>query len=149
MLRNKVALINFRSDSLRSAVERVPLVDYLVLADDPFLVAQECTGCGARYFDRRTACAGCSGREFRPVEIARTGTLRTFTIVSFAAEGIPVPFVAGVIDCEGTSVRGNVVNVAPDPEHVTLGMRVRLTTVPVGTDESGVEAVGYGFEPAT
>jgi len=32
---------------------------------------------------------------------------------------------------------------------VTLGMKVRLTTVHVGTDESGVEAVGYGFEPAT
>ena len=129
-------------------MERIPLVDYLVLADDPYLVAQECTGCGARYFDRRIACAGCSQQEFRPVEIARTGTLRTFTIVSFAAEGIKVPFVAGVVDCDGTSVRGNIVNVEPDPEHVTLGMKVRLTTVPVGTDESGVEAVGYGFEPA-
>ena len=129
-------------------MERIPLVDYLVLTDDPYLVAQECVGCGARYFDRRTACAGCSQQEFRQVEIPRTGTLRTFTIVSFAAEGIKVPFVAGVIDCAGTSVRGNVVNVEPDPEHVTLGMKVRLTTVPVGTDESGVEAVGYGFEPA-
>jgi uncharacterized protein len=129
-------------------VERIPLVDYLVLGDDPYLVAQECAGCGARYFDRRTACAGCSGQEFRPVEIARTGTLRTFTIVSFAAEGIKVPFVAGVVDCDGTSVRANIVNVEPDPEHVTLGMKVRLTTIPVGTDESGVEAVGYGFEPA-
>ena len=129
-------------------MERIPLVDYLVLGDDPYLVAQECTGCGARYFDRRTACAGCSGRDFRRVEISRTGTLRTFTIVSFAAEGIKVPFVAGVVDCDGTSVRANIVNVEPDPEHVTLGMKVRLTTVPVGTDESGVEAVGYGFEPA-
>jgi hypothetical protein len=26
-------------------------------------------------------------------------------------------------------------------------MKVRLTTVPVGTDSAGVEAVGYGFEP--
>jgi uncharacterized OB-fold protein len=82
------------------------------------------------------------------VEVARTGVLRTFTIVSFAAEGVPVPFVAGIVDCGGTSVRGNVVNVPPDPEHVTLGMKLKLTTVPVGTDESGVEAVGYGFESA-
>jgi uncharacterized OB-fold protein len=82
------------------------------------------------------------------VEISREGILRTFTIVSFAAEGVKVPFVAGVVDCGGTSVRGNVVNVPPDADHVTLGMKVRLTTVPVGTDEAGVEAVGYGFEPA-
>jgi uncharacterized protein len=27
-------------------------------------------------------------------------------------------------------------------------MKVRLTVVPVGTDAAGVEAVGYGFEPA-
>jgi uncharacterized OB-fold protein len=129
-------------------VDRVPLVDYLVLDEDPYLVAHECVNCGARYFDRRSACANCSGRDFRDVELPRSGTLRTFTIVSFAAEGIQVPFVAGVVDCGGTSVRANIVNVPPDPAHVTSGMKVRLTTVPVGTDESGVEAVGYGFEPA-
>jgi uncharacterized OB-fold protein len=129
-------------------MDRVPLVDYLVLDEDPYLVAHECADCGARYFDRRSACAACSGRDFRDVKVSRTGILRTFTIVSFAAEGVPVPFVAGVVDCHGTSVRGNIVNVPPDPEHVTPGMKVRLTTVPVGTDESGTEAVGYGFEPA-
>ena len=129
-------------------MERIPLVDYLALGEDPHLVAHECVACGARYFDRRIACAGCSQQEFRPVELPRTGTLRTFTIVSFAAEGVQVPFVAGVVDCGGTSVRGNIVNVPPDPEHVSLGMKVRLTTIPVGVDESGVEAVNYGFEPA-
>jgi uncharacterized OB-fold protein len=123
------------------------LVDYLVLGDNPHLVAHECTNCGARYFDRRNACAGCFGTEFRDVDVATDGELRAFTIVSMAAPGIPVPFVAGVIDCDGTSVRANVVNTPPDPEHVTLGMKVRLTTVPVGTDSEGTEAVGFGFEP--
>jgi uncharacterized OB-fold protein len=132
---------------LSSVVERIPLVDYLVLGDDPHLVAHECRSCGARYFDRRSACARCSGQDFHDVEVSRTGTLRTFTIVSFAAEGVKVPFVAGVVDCDGTSVRANVVNVPPDPEHVTLGMELRLTIVPLGADQSGVEAVGYGFEP--
>jgi hypothetical protein len=44
-------------------------------------------------------------------------------------------------------VRGNVVNVEPDPEHVHTGMKLRLTTVPVGVDAAGTEAVGFGFEP--
>jgi uncharacterized OB-fold protein len=123
------------------------LVDYLVLGDNPHLVANECTNCGARFFDRRNACAACSGTEFRNVDVATDGELRAFTIVSMAAPGIPVPFVAGVIDCDGTSVRANVVNTPPDPEHVNLGMKVRLTTVPVGTDSEGTEAVGFGFEP--
>jgi uncharacterized OB-fold protein len=127
--------------------QQIPLVDYLVLGDDPHLVAHECTACGARFFDRRNACASCGGTTFAPARVASDGELRAFTIVSFAAPGVPVPFVAGVVDCGGTSVRGNVVNVEPDPDHVRTGMAVRLTTVPVGADSAGTEAVGFGFEP--
>ncbi len=127
--------------------KKIPLVDYLVLGDDPHLVAKECTACGARFFDRRNACASCSANEFRSVPVATSGEVRAFTIVGFAAPGVPVPFVASVVDCDGTSVRGNLVNVEPDPEHVSLGMKVRMTTFPVGTDEAGTEAVGFGFEP--
>ena len=127
----------------------IPFVDYLVLDDgDPHLVANECAACGARFFDRRNACAACFGTEFRQVGVPNEGTLRSYTIVAFAAPGVEVPFVAGVVDCGGTSVRGNIVNCPPDPEHVTLGMKVRLTTLPVGVDAAGVEAVNYGFEPA-
>jgi uncharacterized OB-fold protein len=40
------------------------------------------------------------------------------------------------------------VNVTADPEHVKLGMRLRLTTFPIGKDGEGVEAINFGFEPA-
>jgi uncharacterized OB-fold protein len=126
---------------------QIPLVDYLVLGDDPHLVANECLGCGARYFDRRNACAACFGTGFGKARIATTGEVRAFTIVSFAAPGVPVPFVAATVDCEGTSVKANLVNVAADPEHVRLGMKVRLATQSLGTDGEGTEAVGFGFEP--
>lgn len=128
--------------------KQVPLVDYLVLGDRPHLVAQECEACGARFFDRRNACASCGSRSFKPFEVATDGVLRTFTIVAYAAPGIPVPFVAGVVDCDGTSVRANVINTPADPEHVHTGMKVRLATYAVGTDDEGDEAVGFGFEPA-
>jgi len=126
---------------------QVPLVDYLVLGDDPHLVANECTACAARYFDRRNACAACGGIEFTRARLATTGEVRAFTIVAFAASGIPVPFVAALIDCDGTSVRANLINVTPDAEHVRLGMKVKLATYPLGADDAGVEAVGFGFEP--
>ena len=126
----------------------IPLVEYLVLGDDPHLVAKECTACGARFFDRRNACAACGVDDgFKDVDVPREGELRAFTIVSMAAPGIPVPFVAGVVDCGGTSVRGNIVNVEPDPDHVHLGMKVRLTTFPIGEDSAGTQAIGFGFEP--
>ena len=127
---------------------QIPLVDYLVLGDTPHLVAHECTTCGARFFDRRNACASCGGVTFKPADVPTEGELRAFTIVSMAAPGIPVPFVAGVIDCKGTSVSGNVVNCPPDPEHVKVGMPLRLTTYSLGADSEGTEAIGFGFEPA-
>lgn len=127
--------------------DQIPFVDYLVLGPKPHLVAQECASCGARFFDRRNACARCSHTVFKSVPVATEGVLRTFTIVAFAAPGIPVPFVSGVVDCAGTSVRANIVNCPADPRHVQTGMKVRLTTFPVGKDGQGTEAINFGFEP--
>ena len=127
--------------------KQVPLVEYLALEPEPHLVATECTGCGARYFDRRNACASCEGEDFKKVDVATSGIVKAFTIVSMAAPGVPVPFVAAVVDCDGTSVRGNLLDVEPDDQHVSLGMKVELATTSVGSDDDGVEAVGFGFRP--
>lgn len=127
--------------------QQIPLVDYLVLGDRPHLVAHECETCGARFFDHRNACASCSGTEFKPVDVPTEGELKAFTIVAYAAPGIPTPFVAGIVDCGGTSARGNVINTPADPDHIRLGMKLRLATYAVGTDDDGTEAIGFGFEP--
>ena len=131
-----------------AATTQVPLVDYLVLGDRPHLVANQCTSCGARFFDRRNACASCFNTSFDKVDIATEGVVRAFTIVTLAAPGVPVPFVAAVVDCDGTSARANLINVDPDPATVSLGMKVRLATYSLGTDDNGTEAIGFGFEPA-
>ncbi len=125
----------------------VPLVSYLHLTPAPHLVAQECTSCGARYFDRRNACASCPGTEFRSADIDTEGTVRTFSIVFVAAPGVKVPFVAAIVDCGGTQVRANIINVPADPEHVRVGLPVRLAVYSLGADSAGVEAIGFGFEP--
>jgi uncharacterized protein len=128
---------------------QIPFVDYLVLDDGaPHLIAQECESCTARFFDRRNACASCFSTKFRIVPVATEGTVRAFTVVTFAAPGIPVPFVASVIDCDGTQVRANLINIEPHPENIHDGMRVRLATYPIGADSEGTEAIGFGFEPA-
>ena len=127
---------------------QIPIVDYLDLTGTPKLVAQECDACGARYFDRRNACAGCFATDFSPVDVSPDGVVTSFTIVTFAAPGVPVPFVAAVVDCDGTPVRANLINVEATPEHVTLGMPVRLATYSMGADSNGVDAIGFGYEPA-
>ena len=132
------------------ATARVPLVDYLHLEPEPHLEAQECTACRARFFDRRNACARCGWTEFAPAAVEGAGELRAFTIVHRAAPGIPVPFVSAIVRIDdGTWVRSNIVNCDPTPEAVRLGMRVRLTTYPIGADDDGTEAVAFGYEPAS
>ena len=91
---------------MADTAQQVPHVEYLVLGDDPHLVAHECTSCGARFFDRRNACASCFATDFRMVDIPAEGVLRTFTIVSLAAPGIGAGVVAAALYGTAFATRG-------------------------------------------
>lgn len=126
---------------------RVPIVEYLALDPEPHLLVRECSACGARFFDRRSTCAACGAAALATVRLGTSGSVRTFTIVATATPGRPRPFVAAIVDCDGTDVRTNLVHVDPAPDHLRAGMSVRLCTVSLGRDADGVEAIGYAFEP--
>jgi uncharacterized OB-fold protein len=130
--------------------KQVPIVDYLVLDDGaPYLVANRCDTCGALYFDRRNACANCSGRSFSKERLADDGKVRSYTIVHRAAPGVPTPYVSAIVDLSGGGVvKANLLNVEPSPDTVRFGMDVRLTTTVAGVDDEGTEAVQFGYEPA-
>lgn len=129
--------------------KQVPIVDYLVLsAPAPHLVAWEATDSGALYLDRRNADAKGGGTEFRRKSLASTGKVRSFTIVHRTVPGVPAPYVSALVDLDGGGcVKANLLDVPPDPEHVKLGMPVRLTTYVAGTDDDGTEAVAFAFVP--
>ena len=83
------------------------------------------------------------------MRVRNQGVVTAFTIVHRAAPGIPAPYVSAIIETDdGTSVRSNVVKCEPDPERVKLGMKVKLTTYSIGTDDEGTEAIAFGYEPA-
>jgi uncharacterized protein len=130
--------------------KQVPIVGYLVIDDGPaHLAAWEAVDSGALYFDRRNADAKGGGTEFRRKSLASTGKVRSFTIVHRAVPGVPTPYVSAIVDLDGGGVvKTNLLNVAPDPAVVQLGMPVKLTTFVAGTDDDGTEAVAFGFEPA-
>jgi uncharacterized OB-fold protein len=129
--------------------KQIPIVGYLVLnGGEAHLEAHECSSCGALYYDRRNACAGCGGRSFGVKQLATSGTVRSFTIVTRTAPGVPAPYVSAVVDLDGGgSVKCNILDADPTPEGVTLGMPVRLSTFVAGTDDDGTEAIGFGFAP--
>ncbi len=130
--------------------KQIPIVDYLALDDGaPHLIAWEAVDTGALYFDRRNADAKGGGTEFRRKKLATTGKLRSFTIVHRTVPGVPAPYVSALVDLDsGGAVKANLVNIPPDPKHVKLGMPVELTTFVAGTDDDGVEAIAFAFQPA-
>jgi uncharacterized protein len=124
---------------------QIPIVDYLVLGDSPHLRAHGCDACDALYFDRRNACARCSGRAFTSRELSNSGQVRAFTVVHRAAPSIPTPYTSVVVDLDGGgSVKANLLDTT-DPAEITPDLRVALTTFVVGTDDDGTEAVGFGY----
>ena len=129
---------------------QIPLVSYLAIDNGaPHLVANVCTQCGSRFLDRRNACARCGATALHR-DVARHD--RQGHVVHHRATGRPgvkVPFVSAVVELDdGASVQANIVDTEPDPDHIALGMLVKLTTFVVGTDDNGTEAVAFGFAPA-
>lgn len=130
---------------------QIPLVSYLVLNEGaPHLQAAVCNECGAMSLERRNACPKCgSAKGFGTKSLADTGVVTSFTIVQRAAPGVKAPFVSATVALDGGgAVTANIVDTEPDPEHISLGMPVKLTTFVVDADDNGVEAVAFGFAPA-
>lgn len=137
------------TDKQSGGAKQIPVVDYLVLGDQPHLVAQACTKCGALYFDRRNACARCGALEFERKPLSPSGVVRSFSIVHRAAPNVAVPYVSSVVELDGGGfVKANIVDSGADPEKIELGMPVRLVTFACGSDAEGTEAVAFGFTPA-
>jgi uncharacterized OB-fold protein len=126
-------------------IRSIPAVDYLMLGEDPHLVANECRQCSALYFDRRNACAKCSTTEFTWRRLSNEGVVRAYTIVQRGAES--GPFTSAVVELTGGGVvKANLIGVT-DPATILPGTKVRLMTFYVGTDSEGVFAVAFGYEP--
>jgi len=70
---------------------------------------------------------GERANDFTVTSLATTGKVTSFTIVQRAAPGVKVPFVSAVIGLDdGASVQANIVDTEPDPDHIALGMAVKL-----------------------
>jgi uncharacterized protein len=62
-----------------------------------------------------------------------------------------VPYVSAVVDLEGGgTVKGNLINVKPDPSAIKMGMPVRVVFKDAlgRKDKQGNSYLSYFFEPA-
>ena len=132
----------------------LPAVDYLIVPDkgDPYLEGHKCNVCGAIFLGERTVCSKCFARDkMSKVKLSNKGTLYSYSIVYRSFPGIDVPYISALVDLEdGGTIKGNLINVEPDPENVDFGMKVKVVYGDAlgRKDKDGNSYMSYFFEPA-
>lgn len=131
----------------------LPVVEYLKIPDkgDPYLEGHKCGSCGAIFLGERNVCSKCGARDqMATVELAKTGKLYSYSIVHRSFPGIEVPYVSAVVDLDdGVAIKGNLINVEPDPEKIEFDMPVEVVFDDAlgRKDKDGNSYLSYFFQP--
>lgn len=129
------------------------IVKYLKLPEngEPYLEGWRCTSCGEVFIEPRTACSNCCARDSMTlVKLQNTGKLYNWTVVHRNFPGIKVPFVSAIVDLDGGgTIKGNLVDMPPDPAGIAFDMPVRVVYRPIKqSDAQGNLYISYFFVPA-
>lgn len=133
----------------------LPAVPYLKIPDDgePFIEGHRCGSCGATFLGVRDNCSKCGARDsMEPVRLSNQGELYSYCIVHRSFPGIEVPYVSAIVDLEGGgTVKGNLINVEPDPSKIDFGMPVEVVYDDAlgRKDSDGNSYLSYFFQPRT
>ena len=114
------------------------------------LLGLKCNGCGKVTFPPMVRCRECSSTDLEVTQMAGKGTIRTFTVIRVAPEGMKPPYIVAMTETdEGAWVMGNVVDVNPDDADMGLiGKRVSLgSRVVKGDTYSGGDSRVITFSP--
>ncbi|MEQ8857310.1 MAG: Zn-ribbon domain-containing OB-fold protein [Pseudomonadales bacterium] len=131
----------------------LPVVEYLKIPDqgDPYLEGHKCGSCGATFLGERQVCSKCGARDqMKTVKLANSGKLYSFSIVHRSFPGIEVPYVSAIVDLDdGVAVKGNLINVEPDPEKIKFDMPVEVVFDDAlgRKDRDGNSYLSYFFKP--
>ena len=134
--------------------KNLPAVGYLKIPvdGDPYLEGYKCGNCGAIFLGERSVCSKCFTRDkMTTIRLEETGSLYSFSVVYRSFPGIDVPYVSAIVDLDGGgTVKGNLINIDPDPDKIDFGMKVKLTYQDAlgRKDKDGNSYLSYFFEPA-
>ena len=137
----------------RVAIGPLPVVPFLKIPDhgDPYLEGCVCQRCEAVFLGERAACAKCGARDaLKTTRLANQGTLHAYTIVHRSFPGVVVPYVSAIVDLEGGgSIKGNLIDVEPDPKKIPFGLAVEVVYADAlgRKDSDGNAYLSYFFQP--
>lgn len=131
----------------------LPVVKFLKIPamGDPYLEGHKCKNCSAIYLGERKVCGKCSTRgEMEAFPLAKTGKLYVYSIVYRSFPGIETPYISAIVDLDGGgTVKGNLIDVEPDPEKIAFDMPVEVVFGDAfgRKDKDGNSYLSYFFKP--
>ena len=117
----------------------------------PYLAGSKCGKCGEVVVGTRDVCGKCGNRtSLEHVKLATTGKLYNYTVVHRNFPGVPVPFISAIVDLDGGgTLKGNLLEVEPDPAKIKFDMPVKVVFRDAGRkDKEGNSYLAYFFVPA-
>jgi len=135
--------------------QSLPAVPYLKIPEggEPYLEGQKCGQCGTTFLGERSVCSKCGARDqMRAVTLPNSGKLYSYSIVYRSFPGIEVPYVSAIVDLDdGTAIKGNLINVEPDPENIEFDMPVEVVFADAlgRKDTDGNSYLSFFFQPKT
>ena len=131
----------------------LPVVDYLKLPEngEPFLEGHKCSKCNAIFLGERKVFSSCFSRgSLEAVKLNNTGKLYSYSIVFRSFPGIDVPYISAIVDLDGGgTIKGNLIDVEPDPEKIKFDMPVEVIFDDAlgRKDADGNSYISYFFKP--
>ena len=116
----------------------------------PALLGSRCCDCGTVTFPKRRSCPKCTSTEVESHELARHGTLWSWTVQRFEPKppyrgpDVFTPFGVGYVKL-GDEVIVEARLTCADSDRLAIGSPMRLTLEPVATDPDGTSVLTYAF----
>jgi len=85
------------------------------------------------------------------VRLSSKGKLYSFCIVHRSFPGSQVPYISAIVDLEGGgTIKGNLINIEPDPANLEFDMPVEVVFDDAlgRKDSDGNSYISYFFQPA-
>jgi uncharacterized OB-fold protein len=101
----------------------------------------------------RATCSKCGARDqMSTTTLPTRGKLYSYSIVYRSFPGIEVPYISAIVDLDdGTAIKGNLINIDPDPASIEFDMPVEVIFADAlgRKDQEGNSYLSYFFQPAS
>lgn len=120
-------------------------------ADGQALRGSVCEHCGTTTFPAQQGCPRCGASAMVATALPTTGRLWSFTVQCFEPKppyrglGDFVPYGVGYVDLGPVVVEARLT--VSDPDALSIGHPMRLTTIPAFADEDGTVVLTFAFAP--